>query len=134
MPGRFKPRPFDSGTIAPLIAGYLALLIMVFLMAANVIATMTFASRLQGVTDLAAVYAHERSLRVGRPQGEIYREQLSHYLSNAPAAKSMVIEVINLKISGARSNLELCAEFDFPLSLSSGVICRSASAESFLVP
>lgn len=134
MPRQFKPQHFDSGTIAPLVAGYLALLIMVFLMASNVIATMTFASRLQGVTDLAAIYAHERSLRVGRPQGEMYREQLSQYLLNATAAKRMRIEVINLRISGARSNLELCAEFEFPLALSTAVICRSASAESFLVP
>lgn len=133
MLGQYKPQPFDRGTIAPLIAGYLALLVMTFLLATNVIATMTFASRLQGVADLAAIYAHERSLRVGQPKSVEYREALAHYLANAPAAKVMAIEVINLRISVARSTLELCAVFDYPLAVGSGVICRTASAQSFLL-
>ena len=133
MLGRSKPQPLDKGTIAPLIAGYLALLVMTFLLATNVIATMTFASRLQGVVDLGAIYAHERSLRVGQPKGVEYRDALAHYLANAPAAKAMALEVINLRISGVRSTLELCAVFEYPLAVGSGVICRSATAESFLL-
>ncbi len=134
MPKRFKPLHLDSGTIAPLVAGYLSLLVMVFLMASNVIATQVFASRLQGLTDLAVVYAHERSLKIGRPQAAEFREYLSHYLANAPVAKAMSVEVINLEISGPRSNLELCAVFKLPLAPGSGAICREGSAESFLVP
>ena len=134
MQGPFKPQHFDSGTIAPLVAGYLALVVMVFLMATNVLATLTFASRLQGLTDMAVVYAHERSLRVGRPQVAEFREQLAHYLSNAPVARDMRLEVVNVKTSGNRSTLELCAEIRFPLAPGSGVICQTASAESFLVP
>lgn len=134
MQGLFKPQRFDSGTIAPLVAGYLALVLMVFLMATNVIATLTFASRLQGLTDMAVVYAHERSLRVGRPQVAEFREQLSHYLANAPVAKDMRPEIINVKTLGTRSTLELCAGIRFPLAPGGGVICRTASAESFLIP
>jgi len=134
MPRRFRPLHSDSGTIAPLVAGYLALMVMVFLMASNVIASQVFASRLQGLTDLAVVYSHERSLRLGRPQATEFREHLSHYLANAPVAKAMSIEVINLEISGPRSRLELCAVFKFPLAPGSGAICRTGSAESFLIP
>lgn len=134
MRERYKPQRFDSGTIAPLVAGYLALLVMVFLMATNVLATLVFASRLQGLTDLAVVYAHERSLRVGRPQVAEFREQLSHYLTNAPVAQDMYLEVVNVRTSGTRSTLELCAGIRLPLSPGGGVICRTASAESFLIP
>ncbi len=133
MRGRNRQLRLDSGTIAPLVAGYLALLVMVFLMASNVISTQVFASRLQGLTDLAVVYAHERSLRVGKPQTTEFREHLAHYLSNAPTAKAMAIEIVNLKISGSRSTLELCAVFEFPLAPGNGVICRESSAESFLL-
>ncbi len=133
MLGLYKHPLSDRGTIAPLLAGYLALLVLTFLLATYVIATMTFASRLQGVVDLGAIYAHERSLRVGQPKGLEYRDALAHYLANAPAAKAMAIEVMNLRISGAKSTLKLCAVFEYPLAVGSGVICRSATAESFLL-
>lgn len=124
----------DNGTIAPLIAGYLALLVMVVLLSANVVAAMAFSHRVQGIADAAVVYGHDRSLIAGTPQMGALRSQINTFLETAPSAKRLEILVVNVRVRGPRSELELCAELKYPLTLGSGVVCRSATAQSFLLP
>lgn len=129
-----QPWPRDSGTIAPLIACYLALLVMVILLSSNVVSAMAFSHRVQGVADAAVVYGHDRSLLAGIPQRTTLRSQVNNFLSNAPSAKRLDIVVVNITTAGPKSELELCAQLEYPLSLGSGVVCRSATAQSFLLP
>ncbi len=135
MPKRFKPQLLvqDKGTIAPLIAGYLALLILVFMLSANVVSAMALANRLQGVADLGLIYAHERSLRVGNPQLAALRTNLDHYLNNI-AASGLEMQTVRVFVSGPRSTVEICARVRLPLSLENHMICKRSSAQSYLVP
>lgn len=135
MPEQPKPQRLarDSGTIAPLVAGYLALLVMVFTMATNVVAGMAFANRVQGVADLGLLYAHERSLRVGIPQLADLETNFAHYFRYSKAAQGMTWEGARFEIQGPRSILELCVRFRFPISFDQRVVCRKSSAQSFLV-
>ena len=110
-----------------------ALSVMVGLSAANTVSAMAYANRVQGVVDLAVVYAHERSLRVGIPQAASLKTQVSNFLANAPSAKRIRVTWVSARTLGARSELEICAEFRFPLAPGKGSICKSAKAESFLV-
>lgn len=124
----------DEGTIAPLVAAYLALIVMVILLSSNVVAAMAFAHRVQGVVDAAVVYGHDRSLLAGIPQTGQLRASIETFLQSAPSAKRMDIVVINVQVSGPKSELELCAQLQYLLTLGSGVVCKRSSAQSFLLP
>jgi len=136
MPRQFRvPRWHrDEGTIAPLVAAYLALITTVVLLSSNVVAAMAFAHRVQGVADSAVVYGHDRSLLAGRPQLAELRHSVEVFLRAAPSAKRLDIVVLNVSATGARSEVELCAQLNYPLSLGSGVVCKKATAQSFLLP
>ncbi len=135
MPKRFKLPHLgqDNGTIAPLIAGYLALLAMTFLLSANVVSAMALANRLQGVADLGLIYAHERSLRVGEPVLGPLRSNLDHYLGNI-RAKGLEIQSVRASVAGPKSRLELCAQVKLPISFQRQLICKRSSAQSYLIP
>ena len=135
MPKLFKAQRLDQddGTIAPMVAGYLALLILTFILSANVVSAMALANRLQGVADLGLIYAHERSLRVGAPQLAALRDNLNHYLANI-AASGLEIQSSRAAVSGARSTLELCAKVRLPISTRRQLICKRSSAQSYLIP
>mgnify|MGYP007070465501 CR=1 FL=1 len=124
----------DEGTVAPLVAAYLAFIVLVILLSSNVVSAMAYSHRLQGVTDAAVVYGHDRSLAVGQPKLEALRSSIATFLQTAPSAKRLNLVVVNVSVSGERSELELCAQLDYPLSLGSGVVCRRAVAQSFLLP
>lgn len=124
----------DNGTIAPLVAAYLALIVMVILLSANVVSAMAYSHRVQGVADAAVIYGHDRALVAGIPQLGTLRSQIKSFLQSAPSAKRLSMVVVNVSVSGERSELELCAELKYPLTLGSGVICRRATAQSFLLP
>lgn len=124
----------DSGTIAPLVAGYLALVVMAILLGANVISAMAYSHRLQGVVDAAVVYGHDRALRAGVPSPNLLSSNVRAFLESAPSARRLELMVINPRVKGSRSELELCAIFQYPLALGSGVVCQTATAESFLLP
>lgn len=124
----------DNGTIAPLVAGYLALAVMTVLLGANVVSAMAYSHRLQGLVDAAVIYGHDRALRVGVPDTALLSSNIRTFLQSAPSAKRLEIAVINSRVRGAQSELELCAVFEYPLALGSGVVCKTAVAESFLLP
>lgn len=124
----------DEGTIAPLVAAYLALIVMVILLSANVVSAMAYSHRVQGVADAAVIYGHDRSLLAGRPQLASLRSSINTFLAAAPSAKRLDLVVVNVSVSGDSSELELCAQLEYPLTLGVGVVCRKASAKSFLLP
>lgn len=124
----------DAGSIAPLVAGYLALVVMVSLMATNVIAAMAMSHRVQGVADAAVVYAHERSLRVGIPMAATLNQQLGDFLSSAPSATRLNLVSAKIQVQGASSILVLCSSFQLPLSPKVVLICKEAKAQSYLIP
>jgi hypothetical protein len=124
----------DEGTVAPLVAAYLAFIVLVILLSSNVVSAMAYSHRLQGVTDAAVVYGHDRSLTVGQPKLDALRSSITTFLQTAPSAKRLNLVVVNVSVSGERSELELCAQLDYPLSLGSGVVCRRAVAQSYLLP
>lgn len=115
-------------------AGYLALVVMVSLMATNVISAMAMAHRVQGVADAAVVYAHERSLRVGIPVAATLNQQLESFLNSAPSATRLKVISAKTRVQGATSILVLCSSFQLPLSPETVLICKEAKAESYLVP
>jgi hypothetical protein len=125
----------DSGTIAPLVAGYLALILLTLFGSAAVGVTMIATNRVQGITDATVLFAHDRSVVRGIPNQNQLRENAARFLATAPSAKR--IKVLNYQIvaQGAVTELTLCAGVQNPLwALGEITICRSARAESFIVP
>jgi D-arabinose 5-phosphate isomerase GutQ len=116
------------------VAAYLALIVMVILLSSNVVAAMAYSHRVQGVADAAIVYGHDRSLLIGKPQITTLRSSVENFLQTAPSAKRLDLVVVNISVSGETSELELCAQLKYPLTLGTGVVCRKANARSFLLP
>ena len=125
----------DRGSIAPLVATYLALILLSSLGLLSVATAMLASHRIQGVADFAVLYGHDRSVIAGIPKAERLRQQVSFFVESAESAKEL--EILNLQtwVQGGVSNVRLCARYQdsFGLSLSSMTICRQASAKSFLV-
>ena len=125
----------DSGTIAPLVAGYLALILLTLCGSAAVGLTMIATNRVQGITDAAVLFAHDRSIVRGVPDQNRLQQHAASFLATAPSVKR--IRVLNYQIAsqGAVTELTLCAGVQNPLwALGEITICKSARAESFIVP
>jgi hypothetical protein len=125
----------DSGTIAPLVAGYLALILLTLFGSAAVGVTMIATNRVQGITDATVLFAHDRSIVRGIPDQGRLQQHAAAFLVTAQSAKR--IRVLNYQIAsqGALTELTLCAGIQNPLwALGEITICRSARAESFIVP
>lgn len=132
---RYKAPHFlrsETGTIAPLVAGYLSLLLLVSISAANVVSAMVFSNRIQGVVDSAVVYGHERSLRVGIPQPATLKAEITKFLQTAPSARGLEVESFSATTLGSKSELELCATVNLPVSPRRVLICKRSSAQSYL--
>ena len=124
----------DRGSIAPLVAGYLALILLTLIGSAAVGVTMIATNRVQQVADAAVLYAHDRSITRGVPSSAALNVHLERFLNGAVSAQRL--EIVNHRIfaSGAISNLELCARAVNPLWESHQIlVCRSARAESFVI-
>jgi len=125
----------DRGSIAPLVAGYLALIMMAAFGAIAVGAGMIAGHRIQGVADFAVIYAHDRAVIAGMPQASDLRRELQAFLRAAPSAQALMIEVADVRATGEVSELRLCARYrDVIFRLDSYLICKSAKAQSFIVP
>lgn len=124
----------DSGTIAPLVAGYLALILLTLFGSAAVGVTMIATNRVQGIADATVLFAHDRSVFRGIPNQNQLWQNAASFLDQAPSVKR--IQVLNYKIvaQGSVSELTICASVQNPLwALGKMTICRSAKAESFIV-
>lgn len=125
----------ERGSIAPLIAGYLALILLASFGAIAVGAGIIASHRVQGVADFAVLYAHDRSVTAGIPNLTDLRRELQEFLRVAPSAKSLKIEVADVTAVGEISELRLCARYrDVLFGLESYLICKSSRAQSFVVP
>ena len=123
----------DRGSIAPLVAGYLALVILTILGSAAVGVSMIAVNRVQAVADSTVLYAHDRSITRGIPERSQLATHAREFLSRAPSATRIKVVGVTASVSGAISELELCAKVQNPLSLGEISVCRIAKAESFLL-
>jgi hypothetical protein len=124
----------DSGTIAPLVAGYLALILLTLFGSAAVGVTMIATNRVQGITDATVLFAHDRSIVRGIPNQNQLTESAARFLASAPSAKRIKLLNYQIVAQGAVTELTLCAGVQNPLwALGEITICRSAKAESFIV-
>ena len=128
-----KPRS-DKGSIAPLVAGYLSLILLVLFGSAAVGVSMIATNRVQAITDAALLYAHDRSHQRGVPSERLLEEHTATFLFTAPSAKRIQLVSFDAWSSQNVSNLRLCARVQNPLwTLGSLLVCREAKAESFIV-
>lgn len=124
----------DRGTIAPLVAGYLALILLTLFGSAAIGVTMIATNRVQGVADATVLFAHDRSVVRGIPNQNQLHLQAANFLATAPSAKRIAVLNYQIQAAGAVSQLTLCARVKNPLwALGEITICRSANAESFIV-
>jgi hypothetical protein len=123
----------DSGSVAPLVSGYLALILLTILGSAAVGVSMIAVNRVQAVADAAVLYAHDRAVTRGIPNHELLLARSREFLATAPSAKRIGVVGVQVRVSGAISELELCAEVQSPLNLGVISVCRIARAESFIV-
>ena len=124
----------DRGSLTILIAGYLGLLLTLFLGGFAVAIGLVAQNRIQGVTDSAVLYAHDRAVTKGIPNLEKLESSVDVFLTNAPSSQQLEVISVATEVSGVKSSLTLCARHLDPIGrYLPGMICKSASAESFLV-
>jgi hypothetical protein len=124
----------DRGSLAILIAGYLALILTLFIGGYAVVLGLIAQNRIQGVADSALLYAHDRAVTKGVPDPEKLDRAIAHFLDHAPSAKQLVVLSIESSVRGVKSTIALCARHQDPVGqYLAGKICRQANAESFLV-
>jgi hypothetical protein len=124
----------DRGSLAILIAGYLGLLLTLFLGGFAVAIGLVAQNRIQGVTDSALLYAHDRAGTKGIPSLPKLEGAIDLFLTNAPSAQQLEIRSVAADVDGAKSSLMICARHVDPLGrYLPGMICKTANAESFLV-
>ena len=124
----------ERGSIAPLIAVYLALILLAAFSAVAVGAAMIAGHRIQGVADFAVLYSHDRAVVGGIPDENLLRPQLQDFLARATSAKSLEIVLAEIAATGEVSELRLCARYrEVLFGLDSYLICKDSRAKSYLV-
>lgn len=124
----------QRGSLAILVAGYLALLLTLFIGGSALAIGLIAQNRIQGVADAAVLYAHDRAVTKGIPEINKLSSSVAHFLNMAPSAQPLVIRSVEVEVEGTTSVLLLCAEHRDPMGLFTlGEICKSSKAESFLV-
>jgi hypothetical protein len=116
------------------VAGYLALLLTLFVGVSAVSIALIAQNRIQGVADAAVLYGHDRASIKGKPDPEKLSGAVAHFLGVAPSAQQLRVHSVSTQVVGITSVVVICVEHGDPMGLFSlGKICRSAKAESFLV-
>jgi hypothetical protein len=126
----------DRGTIAPLIATYLALILLSVFGSVAVVTALVAVNRVQGVADMAILYAHDRSVTAGIPNQALLSNEIVLFLEKAPSAQRLVIVSATAQVNADISTLRMCARYENPLGIGvdSAIICRESKAKSFLLP
>lgn len=126
----------DRGSIAPLIASYLALLLVTAFGVTSVGLAMVAGNRIQGVADYAILYAHDRSTLAGIPSAAQLQLELSHFLAGANSVEKVAVSQIDAWVQGERSHLRICARHQDLLGLGfrSILICKESAAKSYELP
>ena len=125
----------DRGSVAPLVAGYLSLILLAAFGAVAVGAGIIAGHRIQGVADFAVLYSHDRAVVAGIPEMSALSRELQYFLSRARSAQSLQIVVAEIAAVDEVSELRLCARYrEVLFGLDSYLICKSSRAKSYLVP
>lgn len=126
----------DRGTIAPLIAIYLSIILLVAFGSVSVIAALVASNRVQGVADMAILYAHDRSVTAGIPNQAKLSYEIVLFLQRAPSAQRLIIVSSAAQVNADTSTLRMCARYQNPLGIGvdSAIICRESKGKSFLLP
>jgi hypothetical protein len=124
----------ERGSLAILVAGYLALILTLFIGGFAVAMALIAQNRIQGVVDSAILYAHDRAAIRGIPDADKLQQAAENFLANAPSARQLAVISFETSVTGATSTLVLCASHIDPMGQHlAGKICKVANAESFLV-
>lgn len=124
----------QRGSLAILVSGYLSLLLLLFISGFSYALGLIAQNRIQGITDAAILYAHDRAATKGIPDPQKLASAVSSFLTSAPSALQIDIRTVETEVSGTVSKLALCASHQDPMGwFKFGVICKTAQAESFLV-
>ena len=123
----------DRGSLSILLAGYLALAILIFIGLGATGLSLLSQNRVQAVADSAVLFAHDRAVKKGIPNSSKLQQNVGVFLSSAPSAKQLSITSFITAVDGVESTLELCASYQDPFGIVDGwgQICKSASAKSF---
>ena len=124
----------QRGSLAILVSGYLALLLLLFMGGFSLALGLIAQNRIQGVADAAVLYGHDRAVMRGVPDPKKLSVAVSNFLASAPSALQLEISSVQTGVMDNVSNLSLCATHRDPMGwYKLGVICKSAQAESFLI-
>jgi hypothetical protein len=124
----------ERGSLAILVAGYLALILTLFIGGFSVAMALIAQNRIQGVVDSAILYAHDRAAVRGVPDSDKLQQAAASFLANAPSAKQLELISVETSVTDVKSTLVLCASHIDPMGkYLAGKICKVANAESFLV-
>ena len=124
----------QRGSLAILVSGYLSLLLLLFIGGFSYALGLIAQNRIQGITDAAILYAHDRAATKGIPDPQKLASAVSSFLTSAPSALQIDIRTVETEVAGTVSKLALCASHQDPMGwFNLGVICKTAQAESFLV-
>lgn len=123
----------ERGSIAPLVAGYLALILLTIFGSAAIGISMIATNRVQAIADATVLFAHDRAVTRGIPNKSALETGAREFLNTAPSAKRIELVSVSVSVSGAISELEICARVANPLFLGDVQVCRVARAESFIV-
>ena len=93
----------DRGSLAILIAGYLGLLLTLFLGGFAVAIGLVAQNRIQGVTDSVLLYAHDRAVTKGIPNLAKLESAIDTFLSNAPSGKQLEVISLDTAVNGVKS-------------------------------
>lgn len=126
----------DRGSIAPLIASYLALILLATFGVGAVGLAMVSGNRIQGVADYALLFAHDRAILAGIPQEADLQSEVAHFLATAASAQQLKIVALEIWADGPTSHLRLCARYENLLGIGvrSSLICRQSAARSYELP
>ena len=125
----------ERGSIAILLATYLSIILLAVIGFGSVGTAMLAGHRIQGVTDYAVLYGHDRAVRAGKPSAGRLEVEVRNFLESAVSADRLEIVSADSWVAGENSHLRLCARYRdlFGLRVSSMIVCREAAAKSFLV-
>ncbi len=125
----------ERGSIAILLATYLSIILLAVIGFGSVGIAMLAGHRIQGVTDYAVLYGHDRAVRAGKPSAGRLEVEVRNFLESAVSADRLEIVSADSWVAGENSHLRLCARYRdlFGLRVSSMIVCREAAAKSFLV-
>lgn len=126
----------ERGSVAPLIAGFLSLILLAMLLAISSLTALVTSQRVQGLADAAVIYAHDQSNSKGATNLKLLDQKVLEFLNKAPSVRALKLTSVSSWVENQASVLRICAIWQDPLliqNLPSREICKVAKAKSFVV-